>query len=63
MKVLTVHLDDQLHAKVKAAAKRDHRTVSNFVSLFLAQGVTTFDPSFLSRGGNTRAPHRKAVKA
>ncbi len=64
MKVVTVSVSDEQYKELKSVAKREHRSLSNLISLFLSKGVSTFDSKdFLSEGVSTatKKPRKSAA--
>lgn len=64
MKVISASISDKQYRDLKSLAEKEHRTVSNLVSLFLRRGVNTFDASsLLSEGVNTSPAPATAKRA
>ena len=40
---LSAVIDDQLKQKLEKIAERDHRSLSNVISIILSQGVNTYE--------------------
>lgn len=47
---LSAVIDDDLKAKLNKIAERDHRSLSNVISIILSQGVNTYERKHGVRG-------------
>jgi len=53
---LSAVINDDLKAKLEKIAERDHRSLSNVISIILSQGVNTYEKKMSKHGPLQAAP-------